>query len=77
MLTSISWGLWIVVSVALAHIISQRSFKLFPLPPEKPYDVILREQAQAYRPRSEQSRLEEEETAALHAFSAACEFAGA
>ncbi|KAI7841820.1 hypothetical protein COHA_004349 [Chlorella ohadii] len=46
-------------------------FVLFPPPPEKPRDVQLREQALAYQPPSEQSRLEAEELAALEEFNAA------
>lgn len=52
---------------------------LFPLPPRPPpkrWDVEMREQALAYQPPSEQSRLEAEELAALREFTAARAFAG-
>lgn len=49
----------------------ERCHTLFPPPPAKPYDEVLRERALAYQPPPERSRLEAEERAALHEFTVA------
>lgn len=67
-------GVYFLWSLFHAAIIDGHAVQLFPPPPGKPYEDVLRERAQAFRPPTEQSRLEAEEVVALREFDCACAF---